>query len=134
MKKLLIAVAFLFVANFAVAQDAAKTADVKKLLQLSGANAQMEVAKKQVLAMIPKEKQEAFMKEFDASLKPISESQETFYLTEFTTDEIKQIIKFYESPVGKKVAEKSVKQAEGNMTKMQEWSVEMQGILMKYMQ
>lgn len=134
MKKLVFAVAFILTANFGMAQDAAFKNDVKKLLELSGASAQMDVAKKQVIAMIPAEKQEAFLKEFEESLKPVVAVQENFYLNEFTHDDVKQMIKYYETPVGKKLAQKSVKLTEANMAVLQEWTMELQGIMMKYMQ
>lgn len=134
MKKLLFAVTFLFVANFAMAQDAAFKTDVQKLIQLAGANSQMDIAKKQVVDMVPAAKREAFGKEFDAIIQPVREKQVAFYLKEFTHDEVKQLIKFYESPLGKKMSEKAVKQAETSMLDSQEIGMEIQGLMMKYMQ
>ncbi|AXG74274.1 DUF2059 domain-containing protein [Flavobacterium arcticum] len=132
MKKLFFAFAFILIAQLGFAQDAAFKADVKKLLDLSGATGQMDVAKKQVISMVPADKQEAFTKEFEASLQPVLEIQQNFYLTEFTHDEVKQIIKFYESPAGKKMAQKAAKLTEVTMPIIQEWSMELQGIIMKY--
>jgi hypothetical protein len=132
MKKLLFVVAFAFAANFASAQDA--KSDVKKMMQLTGSNSQMEMAKKQVSGMIPADKKEAFLKEFDAVMKPFQEKQEKFYQTEFTADEIKQLIKFYESPLGKKYTEKNVKLSEQNMAASQEMMMQMQELMSKYMQ
>ncbi|MBE98353.1 MAG: hypothetical protein CMP77_00045 [Flavobacterium sp.] len=134
MKKLLLIAAFILTTSVGFAQSDAFKADVKKLMELSGSTDQMDMAKKQVIAMIPADKQAAFSKDFEESLKPVIEKQQKFYLTEFTHDEIKQIIKFYESPVGKKFAEKNTKLAEANIQTMQEWSMELQGLTMKYMQ
>lgn len=134
MKKIIIAVFFLFVANIVTAQDAAFKADVQKMLSLSGANSQMEIAKKQVLTMIPAAKQEAFKKEFDDVLKPLLEKQVAFYTAEFTHDEVKQIIKFYESPLGKKMAEKAVKQSEKSIEDSQQIGMDINNLVMKYMQ
>lgn len=132
MKKLLFVAMFAFAANFASAQDT--KSDVKKMMQLTGSNSQMEMAKKQVGGMVPADKKEAFLKEFDAIMKPFQEKQEKFYLTEFTADEIKQIIKFYESPLGKKYTEKNVKLSEQNMAASQEMMGQVQELMMKYMQ
>nr|WP_322625760.1 DUF2059 domain-containing protein [uncultured Flavobacterium sp.] len=132
MKKLLFVVAFAFAANFASAQDA--KSDVKKMMLLTGSNSQMEMAKKQVGGMVPADKKEAFLKEFDAIMKPFQEKQEKFYQTEFTADEIKQLIKFYESPLGKKYTEKNVKLSEQNMAASQEMMGQVQELMMKYMQ
>ena len=134
MKKIFIAALFFLVANVAMAQDAAVKADVKKLIQLAGANAQMDLAKKQVLTMIPAAKQEAFLKEFNAILQPMVDKQVNFYIAEFTADEIKQMIKFYESPLGKKMAEKALKQSEASMQDSQEIGGEINSLVMKYMQ
>jgi uncharacterized protein len=132
MKKLLLVAAFAFAANFATAQDT--KSDVKKMMQLAGSNSQMEMAKKQVGGMVPADKKEAFLKEFDAIMKPFQDKQEKFYLTEFTADELKQIIKFYESPIGKKYTEKNVKLSEQNMAASQEMMGQVQELVMKYMQ
>ncbi|MFP9098206.1 DUF2059 domain-containing protein [Flavobacterium sp. RHBU_24] len=134
MKKIFIATVFFLVANIGMAQDTAFKADVQKLLQLSGANSQMELAKKQVVTMIPAAKQQAFLKEFDAVLKPMVDKQVNFYIAEFTHDEVKQIIKFYESPLGKKMAEKALKQSEASMQDSQEIAGEINNLVMKYMQ
>jgi len=134
MKRIFIATVFFLVANFGIAQDVSFKSDVQKLLQLSGANSQMELAKKQVVTMIPAAKQDAFLKEFDAVLKPMVDKQVSFYLAEFTHDEVKQIIKFYESPLGKKMAEKALKQSEASMQDSQEIAGEINNLVMKYMQ
>lgn len=133
MKRLLLIAAFALVANVASAQEAAK-ADVQKMMQLSGANTQADMIKKQVTNIIPAEKKEEFIKEFDAIIKPIKDKQEKFYLTEFTADEIKQLIKFYESPLGKKFREKSVKLSEENSADGQEIMTSLNDLVMKYMQ
>ncbi|ALM49735.1 hypothetical protein AMR72_12960 [Flavobacterium psychrophilum] len=134
MKKVVLAAIFMLVAQIGMAQatDAMK-ADVKKFLQLSGATAQLEAAKKQVLTMIPAEKQAEFTKEFDASLAPVLKFQEEYYLQEFTADDLKQMIKYYESPIGKKFAQKSAGLTEASMPVIQEWSQSLQPLVMKYM-
>jgi hypothetical protein len=132
MKKLLFAAMFVLVANVAMAQSQAFKDDVKKLMVLSGTNAQVDFAKKQVVSMVAADKQQAFLKDFEASLKPLFDAQENFYLTEYTHDEVKQLVKFYESPVGKKMAEKNAKLTEVTMPVIQQWSMELQGLIMKY--
>ncbi|MDV6169155.1 DUF2059 domain-containing protein [Flavobacterium sp. DG1-102-2] len=135
MKKVILAAIFMLVAQAGMAQatDAMK-ADVKKFLQISGINGQLDAAKKQVLSMVPAEKQAEFTKEFDASLAPVIKFQEEYYLKEFTADDLKQMIKYYESPIGKKFVEKSAGLAQASMPVVQEWSQGLQGMVMKYMQ
>ena len=64
MKKLVFVFALLLASQFGFSQEDFKT-DVKKVIQMSGSNATMDAAKKQVLAMIPSDKQTEFLKEFD---------------------------------------------------------------------
>ena len=135
MKKLVVAAIFMLVAQIGMAQatDAMK-ADVKKFLHISGINGQLDAAKKQVLSMIPAEKQAEFTKEFEASLAPVVKFQEDYYLKEFTADDLKQMIKYYESPIGKKFVQKSAGLAEASKPVIQEWSQSLQPMVMKYMQ
>jgi uncharacterized protein len=134
MKKLILTVAFTLVSIISFAQDDAFKKDVLKVIELSGSGGQMNAAKKQILSMIPKEKQAAFIIEFDAMMPKIHEATAKVYMEEYTKEDIKEMLAFYESPVGKKMAEK----AEVIMTKSQEAMASLQGdiqaLVMKYMQ
>lgn len=140
MKKLLLAVAFTFVAQIAMSQTAAKAADpalkkeVIRLLDLSGANAQYEVAINQIVKNVAAEKQAAFKKEIMDSLKGLTDKIADIYLQEFTAEDIKAMIKYYESPVGKKQASKAGVLAEKGQAAGMEWGQGLQGIMMKYME
>ncbi|EJL60340.1 DUF2059 domain-containing protein [Flavobacterium sp. CF136] len=132
MKKTIAIFAFMIVAQIAIAQDASR-ADVKKLIELTGGDAQIAVAKKKVLEMIPEAKQTEFLKEFDMSLIGYLAKIEDFYIKEYTSEDIQKMIVFYETPIGKKMKSKAGLQAESSMSAIQSWSVELQGIIMKYM-
>jgi len=136
MKKLIVTAAFLLVANIGIAQTQAFKDDVKRLINVSAnmGSAQLEAGKKQILPMIPAEKHEAFSKEFDGLMAGYMADVEKFYLAEFTHEEVKQILKFHDSPVGKKVAQKTVVLSERMMSQMQEMGMKVQEIMMKYMQ
>jgi hypothetical protein len=132
MKKTIAIFAFMIVAQIAIAQDASR-ADVKKLIELTGGDAQIAVAKKKVLEMIPEAKQTEFLKEFDMSLIGYLAKIEDFYIKEYTSEDIQKMIVFYETPIGKKMKSKAGLQAESSMAAIQSWSIELQGIMMKYM-
>ncbi|MEO8239352.1 MAG: DUF2059 domain-containing protein [Flavobacterium sp.] len=132
MKKTIAMFAFMIVAQIAIAQDASR-ADVKKLIELTGGDAQIAVAKKKVLEMIPEAKQTEFLKEFDISLIGYLAKIEDFYIKEYTSEDIQKMIVFYETPIGKKMKSKAGLQAESSMSAIQSWSIELQGIIMKYM-
>jgi uncharacterized protein len=132
MKKTIAIFAFMIVAQIAIAQDASR-ADVKKLIELTGGDAQIAVAKKKVLEMIPEAKRTEFLKEFDISLIGYLAKIEDFYIKEYTSEDIQKMIAFYETPIGKKMKSKAGLQAESSMAAIQSWSIELQGIMMKYM-
>ena len=125
--------AFFVVTNFAIAQDAFK-ADVEKVIEMSGANTTMDAVKKQVLGMIPESKQAEFLKEFDVVMNSINDEQVKNFMEVYSHDDIKEMIKFYDTPTGKKIKEKAGILAEKNMAMQQTIGMQLQGIMMKYMQ
>jgi len=133
MKNLFITGAFLFIAHFAMAQDAFK-ADVLKVIQKSGAAAPMQMAKEQVMENIPLEKREDFSKDFDATLPTLYEEIAKIYMETYTHEEVKQMLKFYDSPVGRKMASSMGEITKKSNAAGQEWGMELQGVMMKYME
>ncbi len=133
MKKVLLIFAFVLVGQLGFSQDSFKD-DTMKLLSINGSSSQLEVAKGQILKMIPEAKQADFNKEFAATLPSFYEKMAKAMMDVYTHDEIKQQIAFYESPIGKKIQEKAGLLQEKSMEAAQSWSAELQGILMKYMQ
>jgi hypothetical protein len=133
MKKLILMIAVLFLSQLAIAQDAFKE-DVLKVLKASGSAAQMELAKDQVLVNIKEDKKAEFSKDFDASLPSLYDKMAKVYMTTYTHDEIKQMLVFYNSPIGIKMGQKAGELAKKNMQAGQEWGAELQGLMMKYMQ
>lgn len=115
-------------------QDKASREEVEQVIEKSGASGQMNAAKKQVLAMIPKEKQAAFVVEFDALLKKANSSTVDLYMQEYTKEDVKAMLAFYNSPVGKKMAEKSELIAQKSQETMMALQGELQALMMKYMQ
>ena len=133
MKKLFITAAFFFIANVAMAQDAFK-ADVLKVIQQSGAAAPMQLAKEQVMENIPLAKRADFSKEFDATLPALYEEIAKIYMETYTHAEVKEMIKFYDSPVGKKIASSLGEITKKSTIVGQEWGMKLQSVVMKYME
>ncbi len=134
MKKLILTFAFVAIAQFGFAQeDAAFKADVMKVVQ-KNSGGQIEAAKKQILAMIPEAKQASFLIEFDGIIAKANEGTAKIYMEEYTKEDIKAMLAFYNSPVGKKMEEK----AESITSKTQESMMSLQGevqeLMGKYMQ
>lgn len=133
MKKLLLTIALILVTQISFAQDTFK-ADVLKLIQNSGAAGPMKSAKEQVMASIPEDKKAVFSKEFDATLPSLYDKMAKVYMEIYTHQDIKDMIKFYDSPVGKKMAEKTGELMTKSMAAGQEWGMELQSLMMKYIQ
>lgn len=132
MKKLVLSIAFLLIAQMTIAQDASFKADVLKLISISGADAQIKLVKPQVLNMVPENKKENFSKEFDASVPSLLDKMVNIYMEIYTAADIKAMIVFYESPVGKKMSEKAAELGQKSMQAGQEWSQELQSLIAKY--
>lgn len=134
MKKLFIAVAFVLTAHVGFAQEKASREDVLKVVERSGASGQVNAVKKQILGMIPQEKQAGFVIEFDIIIKKANEKTADIYMEEYTKEDIKAILDFYNSPVGKKMVEKSEVIATKSQESLVGLQTEIQAMVMKYMQ
>ena len=134
MKKLVFTVAFAILTTVSFAQDKPSKADVIKVIEKSGAQGQMNAAKKQILTMIPADKQAAFLIEFDTIIAKSQDKTAEVYIAEYTKEDIKAMLAFYDSPVGKKMADKAEKIAEKSQESMMEIQGELQTMMMKYMQ
>ena len=133
MKKLVLSLALVCVAQFGMAQDSYKS-DVIEVIELSTATTVVAVIVNQILPMIPEEKQADFKREFEATLPSLYEKKVPIYQKYFTHEEIKEMLKFYKSPLGKKIAENAQNLASDGMKIGEDWGMEIQSIMMKYMQ
>ncbi|WP_159799601.1 DUF2059 domain-containing protein [Flavobacterium sp. MK4S-17] len=137
MKKVLLAFAFLLVAQIGSAQANSEfKKDVLKYIELSGVAATYEKLVDQFSQSIPAEKQAEFKKEIKTSINGLVDKTADLYMKELSHEDIKAAIKFYESPSGKKIS--ALTQSDSFMEKAQslgqEWGMSVQGIMMKYMQ
>lgn len=134
MKKLIVTFALVLVAQVGFSQDDAFKKDVLKVIEMSGSTNAMKAAKDQILKMVPKEKQAAFILEFDATMPALYDKIAVIYMETYTKEDIKAMLAYYESPVGKKINEKAGVLMEKTQAAGKEWGEELQGIMMKYMQ
>jgi hypothetical protein len=124
MKKLILAAVFL-IGTFSV-YGQTKDEDILKLLKITGTD---KLAEQVMTAMIPQFKQivpgipDAF---WDRFIKKINLDDLLFacvpaYSKYYTQNEIKQLIQFYESPLGKKVVEVTPLLTQETMVIGQKW-------------
>ena len=134
MKKLIVTFALVLLSQIGFSQDETFKKDVLKVIEMSGAANQMKSAKTQILQMVPKEKQEAFILDFDATMPALYDKIAAIYMETYTKEDIKAMMAFYDSPVGRKINEKAGNILEKTQVAGKEWSEELQGLMAKYMQ
>jgi hypothetical protein len=134
MRKILLSIAFVLVTGVMFAQEKASKADVLQVIEKSGASGQLNAAKKQLLSMIPSDKHAAFVIEFDALINKANDATAEIYIAEYSKEDIKAMLAFYNSPTGKKMAEKAETIAEKSQESMMTLQGEVQAMMGKYMQ
>ena len=132
MKKLLLAFVFVLVSQIGFAQENASKEDVSEIIEKSGNSGQMSAARTQMLTMIPQDKHAAFLVDFDILMKKVNDATVEIYMQEYSKEDIKAMLAFYNSPVGKKMAEKSEKIANKSQESMASLQGEIQALMMKY--
>ena len=114
------------------AQDDAYKADAVKLVKLSADAAEAGLA--QVYTMIPEAKLDAFKKELEPVMNRYYEKIAVKSMEYYTHDDIKKLLKFYNSELGQKnlkVQEEMAKAAMGSMA--QELQQDLMPIMQKYL-
>lgn len=137
MKKLITGIALVCAMQFATAQSSDFKQDVMKFMQVSDMNSQQMIMLKDAVSKMgaSEEKQKQIMAEIKETLPKLNEKVAGELMKIYTHDEVKQLIEFYQSPLGKKLVEKQ-KKSLPIMTKLgEEWGKEyLMPIIIKYMQ
>lgn len=123
-----------FVIAFAVqAQDnTAFKNDAIELIKLTGVDTAFDDAIAQLGGNVAEEKKETYTKEAKGTLVGLYSKMAELYTVEFTHTEIKELVKFYKSDLGKKMASKQLVISQKGMALGQSWGYEVQGIAQKY--
>lgn len=121
----------LFYTGFA--QDDAFESDTKELMKITSIAAFSDVID-QMGAMVSADKKDAFTEEASLTLEGVIDKLAVIYMEEFTHDEVKDLLAFYATPTGKKMAEKTMILSQKGMGVGQTWGVELQGIAGKYVE
>ncbi len=133
MKKCLFTLMLLFVTFCMSAQtnDAFKE-DAQKLMSIVSKSS-FEAAITPLKQLIPADKFPEAEKEIKATLPSLYDAMAKIYMEEFTHNEIKELLKFYETPLGKKMAEKTSVLSRKGMIEGTKWGQEkLTPILQKY--
>jgi len=135
----LFCIALLLVVSFVVkAQADSFDADIVKMQQLNGASeamfSQIVMQFKSIKPGVTDEQWAAVKKEvFDVEVAELNKQLIPIYKKYFTQDEVKAIIAFYETPTGKKLAEKTPLIAVESMQSSQAWGMGLFGKIQAYL-
>ncbi|RED48917.1 DUF2059 domain-containing protein [Seonamhaeicola aphaedonensis] len=132
MKKTILVFALIFTL-FLQAQDSEDfKIETIEFIKLTGSGAAFENAIDQLGMMVSETNKEAYLKEAEATLGGIYNKIAELYMEEFTKEEIKELTAFYNTDLGKKLAEKQLGLAQKSMMAGQTWGMEVQAIAQKY--
>ncbi|SFZ90085.1 hypothetical protein SAMN05428642_101732 [Flaviramulus basaltis] len=134
MKKVLLACLFvLAISTQVIAQENSEfKKETVEFLKLTGAGTAFESAIDQIGAMVSTENKEAYTKEANGTLVGLYDKMAELYMTEFTESEIQELVVFYNTDLGKKLAEKQLGLTQKAMMFGQSWGMEVQAIAQKY--
>lgn len=129
-------VVLVFTLLFAVVTQAQDNPEFEKetieFIKLTGAGAAFESGINQLGMMVPAESKAAYLIEANKTLDPLYNKMAKLYMEEFTRDDIKELVKFYNTDLGKKLAEKQLGLTKKAMSFGQSWGIEVQAIAQKY--
>lgn len=132
MKKIVLVCLFLT----ALATQAQDNADFKtetvEFLKITGAATAFENAIAQIGAGVSETNKEAYTSEAMGTLDGLYDKMADLYMAEFTQDEIRELVVFYNTSLGKKLAEKQVGLSQKAMMFGQSWGMEVSAIAQKY--
>ena len=132
MKKIILVILFLVVSITINAQDnEAFKKDTERLVEIVAGPAFKPVIE-QFSGMVATDKKEEFLKELDKTFPALYVEMAKIYMEEFTHDEIKNLLDFYATPTGIKIAEKSVVLSQKGMAVGQSWGMKIQGLITQF--
>lgn len=135
MKKLVLSICFLAISAMGTAQSSDFKKDAREFVEVSGVDQTFLAQLEPVIQQIPAKKQAAFKKDIEALLPEYKDIMVDIMIKHYTHDEIKEILKFYNSPVGKKIQSKQNLIIKEGMEKGEQWGKEsLMPIFMKYLQ
>ncbi|SDR75953.1 hypothetical protein SAMN04515667_0572 [Formosa sp. Hel1_31_208] len=132
MKNLLFVLAFVF--TFSInAQDTSKfKLQTVEFIKLTGTADAFDNAISQIGSMVPADKKEAYTKEAKGTLDDLYSQLADVYMNEFSEEDIAQLVAFYKSDIGKKLASKQTAMTQAGMMIGQTWGMNLSQIAQKY--
>jgi len=138
----LLCIAVILVASIVVkAQTEPTDADIIKMQQVNGSAGSIDAMYPRIVAQlkaakpgVTEEQWAAVKKEvFDVEVAELSKQLIPIYKKHFTQEDVKAIIAFYESPIGKKLAEQTPLISTESMQASQTWAMGLFGKIQAYL-
>ncbi|KJD34128.1 hypothetical protein PK35_05210 [Tamlana nanhaiensis] len=113
--------------------DAAFKVETIEFLKLTGAGDAFVKAIDQIGVAVPEANKEAYKQEAMGTIDGLYGKMAELYMAEFTQDEIKELVTFYNTDLGKKLAHKQLDLTQKAMAFGQTWGMEVHAISQKHM-
>ena len=131
MKKILLIVVACFSLTVNAQQDDQYLTDTKNLVKIVSESAFTPMID-QFASMVSADKKEALIADVKATFPELYAKMAEIYMEEFSHSEIKELLAFYATPIGKKLADKTGELSQKGMIAGQSWGMKLQGIIQKY--
>ena len=106
--------------------------DTIEFIKLTGATSAFQNAIDQIGQMVPEDKKAEYAIEAEGTLVDLYGKMADIYMAEFTRNEIEQLVEFYKSDLGKKLASKQMDLMQKSMGLGQSWGMQVQAIAQKH--
>jgi hypothetical protein len=134
MKKLLFAILLFSAVALQAQENTIMNTKALSLIKASGATNAFDDAIAQIGMAVPADKKDAYTAEANGTLDKIYIQLADLYAKEFTESELDELIKFYDTDLGKKLSIKQNLISQKAMMIGQSWGMEVGGIAQKYAQ
>ncbi|MEM6515836.1 MAG: DUF2059 domain-containing protein [Bacteroidota bacterium] len=132
MKKIILAIAILCAVSINAQESASYKQKTIEFIKLTGTSDAFENAIDQIGLNVPEDKKEAYKKEAMGTLDGLYEKIAELYMKEFTEAEISELIAFYKTDLGKKLASKQTTLSQSSMMLGQTWGMEIGQMAQNY--
>lgn len=131
MKKIIIALALLLVTGITAQEKTAFEKDTYKFVK-NTMKPIFSATVEQMASMVKSENKDAFIKDVEATYPKLFDVMTKIYMEEFTHKDIKSIIAFYDTSVGKKMVKKQPILQQKGILAGQTWGIQLQKIMSKH--
>lgn len=132
MKKVVLVLGFLFISLSGHAQDQIFKEDVKKLVKMTLDTSTIDMMKDAIIYDMKDGAKEKMIKDYNEVVTTFFNELENYYIAQYTHVEVKEMIRFYETPVGRKFLLDKKGLFDNEFPKGKEWDKKLDELSKKY--